>query len=324
MKLQKIFAVMLAVCTLCALLIPSVSAAEDDGLVVHYTFDDPSNPGKDATGNHDATVNGTFTATEGKVDGAVLFDGTENALVVTDTGITSTSFTVSMWVKLTAEEHDSIELTAGHGWPGDKGIVHMAIEKDGVVSLDMSNMWQQFLTGNKTTETFNASEEWTLITYALDGEEGEFHIYFNGVSMFDGLFNGTLDGGFEAGVDFTNFTVGAWTNNDGNLERFLTGAMDDFRLYNRCLSEEEVIALAGDAYVAPPETDPETSEAPAPETDPDDNKGSATDKNDDGTTKAPETDAKKEEGGCGSVMGASALAVALVSVLGCAVVKKQK
>jgi len=39
-------------------------------------------------------------------------------------------------------------------------------------------------------------------------------------------------------------TVGAW-NNNGSIERELNGQMDNVRVYDRALSEEEILWLAG-------------------------------------------------------------------------------
>ena len=61
-----------------------------------------------------------------------------------------------------------------------------------------------------------------------------------------------LNGQAEASRGFTtpltmflgNGSIGAW-NNNGDIQRELTGKMDDVRIYDRAVSEAELLWLAG-------------------------------------------------------------------------------
>ncbi len=116
------------------------------------------------------------------------------------------------------------------------------------------------------------------------------------------------------------------------------GALDELVVYNKALSADEVATLYG-AYTTPATYDsldawneaivvveaegddttaaPEDDDTTAAPEDDDTTAAPAGDDDADDTTAAPE-----EEGGCGSSMGAAAAIVALVSILGCAIVKK--
>ncbi len=121
--------------------------------------------------------------------------------------------------------------------------------------------------------------------------------------------------------DDSIFYIGAstWANGVIAGENFVDGYVDEFYVYPRCMSEEEVIDFyvaqggkAPDGYYDSETEDTEDTETPdtkAPETD-----APGTD--------APTTDAPAEEKGCGSAMGAAAI-VALVATFGCAVIKKK-
>ncbi len=328
MKLKKIIVFAVVACMLCTLFVPSVSAA-DDGLLIHYTFDDAANPGHDSSGNgHDATVNGAFTAAEsGKAGGAVVFDGAANALVVEGSGIGPLmKYTTSVWLKITeGEREDLVSVCSGHNWEG--GVMHMTVTKTNQVVADVDYMWNQWL-GSPKSDDNTVDGEWKLITIVADFEEGMVLTYVNGALAHECPFMGTLDGAEYPGISFDKFTIGAWNSND-TLQRFFLGEMDDFRLYDRCLSADEVKELAGDSYVAPPDTDPVTEPDTDPVTDPV-NDGTAAPKPDE-TGSPAGTDAvtdgngnKGDKSGCGSTLGMSAAAVMIVSVLGVSVIKKKR
>jgi len=47
------------------------------------------------------------------------------------------------------------------------------------------------------------------------------------------------------GVVFGNATIGAWNENGTLLQRFLPGAICDFRIYNQCLNQQQITELTG-------------------------------------------------------------------------------
>ena len=163
--------------------------------------------------------------------------------------------------------------------------------------------------------------EWKHVTVTFD--DTSYVLYVNGEWWGEyTLFDTTL---IDLLKDDSMCYIGAstWVTEIAG-ENFIDGYIDEFYVYPRAMSEEEVIDLyvaqggeAPEGYYAEETEEPVETEAPeteAPETDVPETDAPETD--------APETEASTEEkGGCGSSMGAAAF-VALVAALGCAVIKK--
>ena len=174
----------------------------------------------------------------GKVGDALSFDGT--SYVDTNQTFESTfqdSFTVNMWANPTTN--------AGGLWgtvvvdANFENIVLMAVEKVGtMVSVDiLQNQYFQSLSGG-INDVFQ-TDIWQMITVVVQKvSDTKANAYF--------YYNGEL-GGSSIGNDFTMSTftftnplrIGSW----GGGTDFFTGSLDDFRIYNKALSADEVKAL---------------------------------------------------------------------------------
>ena len=329
MKMKRILAIVIAALTVCCLFAVNVSAEGEDNLLLYYSFDDAANLGADKSGNnHNGIVEGNLTGSAGMENGAAKFDGTSAALRVEGTGITELKlFTISAWVKLgDAEREDLVSFVSGHNW-SDIGAMHCCFRNDGTFAVDVDYMWNAWLSSNTTAKDVEDGK-WTLITVVFDAEEGWVWTYFNG-----GLVNEVGFVGGEKGVNFDNFTIGAWSNN-GALGRFFNGEMDEFKLYGKAMSAEEVKALAGDHYEAPatessepaastdtPVTDPaDSTSAPAGSAD----NTSAPDTKGTETPTTSGTDDKSSGLSTGAVIGIAAAVVVVIAVVVAVVLKKKK
>ncbi len=339
--MKKFIAVVMVVAMVAALGITASAADEipQDGLVASFTFDDdltgvtPTN----ATGDAEATLadeghNGKAydlgaTVDEAwltltKADGTGLFDGVE-------------SFTFSYWSKNDALSTTDWGLFAFpnsvsvQSYPNEHYIG--LLEKQGTVIGEFYDN-EGARAGGTELALMTMPSEWNMITYVYDADSATATLYVNTfpgtpVTMPDDRsVESILEGDYTVWFGHAN-----WQDNAHPNGEFGSGLVDDIVMYNRALTEEEVLALAtAQGYTE----EPDETEAPAddgteaPADDEDETKAPADDKDE---TKAPagndgtgaaETGANKDEGGCGSTLGAAAAVVALTAVFGCAVVKK--
>ncbi len=156
---------------------------------------------------------------------------------------------------------------------------------------------------------------WKHVTVTFD--DTCYVLYINGEWWGEyALFDTTLP---DILGDDSIFYIGAstWANGVIAGENFVDGYIDEFYIYPRCMSEEEVIdfyvAQGGEAPEGYYDEDTDTPETEDPETDAPEAEAPV--------TTAPVTDAPEEKSGCGSSVGAAAIVV-IVSVLGCAIIKK--
>jgi uncharacterized repeat protein (TIGR01451 family) len=262
---------LLSVLLLC-LLGPALCWAQvDEGLVAHWPLDEPSGTiASDASGNGlDATVFGA-TWTQGRIGGALRFDGVSNFVQVPDAGLTPpqqigalNQGTIAFWLRF--EDPDNVLQVAG--FP----IFYFGSEPSSSESWDLEiyiGHAERFATDDRriyytyhraqsdgsrqAVLCFNSAqrlEENTWYHYAVvigpDGNKG----YLNGEEMTDRIFNF----GDPSRTDFFNdvqvqdiLTLGyGWSTPAGGFTYF-NGLLDDVRIYNRPLSAAEIGVLAGD------------------------------------------------------------------------------
>ena len=335
--MKKFIAVVMVVAMVAALGITASAADEipQDGLVASFTFDDdlkgvtPTNTTGDAQvtlsdEGHNGKAYDLGATTDDqwitltKADGTGLFDGVE-------------SFTFSYWSKNDALSTTDWGLFAfpndieKQSYPNEHYIG--TLEKQGTVIGEFYDN-EGARAGGTELALMTVPEDWNMITYVYDADTATATLYVNTfagtpVTMTDERsVESILKGDYTVWFGHAN-----WCDQNPNGE-FGSGLVDDIVMYNRALSEEEVMALAtAQGYTE----EPEETEAPDDETEApaDDNKDEtnapADDKDETNAaagTGAADTGANKEEGGCGSTLGAAAAVVALTAVFGCAVVKK--
>ncbi len=178
---------------------------------------------------------------------------------------------------------------------------------------------------------------WTHVVITCKiGEDGLYTgtLYHNGVNVgsVEGLPNPNTSG--DAQIYFNS--INAWE------DKAVDGYLDDIVVYGKALTDEEVKALY-DSYEAAPEFEDadamdatlvktesdeteapadDATEAPADETEKAPAETAGSSNGGSGTEAATEKTDSKDEGGCGSTLGAAAALIAVTSVFGCALIKK--
>ena len=211
------------------------SRCANSGLVHHWALDETS--GTTATdagsGDDDGTITGASRVAQGRLGGALSFDGNSDYIQVgaDAIGVTGTcgGWTAALWVRRTAAQTWTALLGSGlgSGWE-----VRLA-QGDGKVGIsNITNTDDSF----DHTPAVNTWEHLTLV-----GTAGATTLYVNGALV------GTINRGFALPLGRIGGSAsGAWIN----------AALDDIRVYGSALTAVEVAALYGELNVSPPPDPP--------------------------------------------------------------------
>lgn len=206
-----------------------------DGLVGHWKFDEgEGTTAYDASGNdnHGTLVNGPIR-TDGKVGGALNFDGSNDYVEVDDNSIfAGDSVTISFWFKSTMTSSGSLVWKERIGSGGSYWI-RMEPESNQIRVLfrDSSNN-----SANITTSQIYNNGEWHYFVVTYNGSSGQIYVdNEEDGSTFDSIYSWDSDESLYIGAQW-------------GTESFFNGQIDDVRIYNRALSPEEIQDLYNYEY----------------------------------------------------------------------------
>ncbi len=204
----------------------------DSSLVGYWAFDEGSGTiAKDSSEKkNDGILFGDTSSVSGKLGNAFEFDGVGDYIDVgDDMSLTFTNeFTVALWAKRTGAESrligDYRNDLAG-GWR-----IQMAVPQLGFVISD--GVSDHSIVG----DTSISSNEWYFIAGTYDKAHGILRVYLNGLKDKE-------DNSFTQGVltsSTSNITIGRFSAFGTG---YFNGIIDEVRVFNRALSEEEVKTL---------------------------------------------------------------------------------
>jgi hypothetical protein len=221
-------------------------------LVARWAFDGSL---VDSVSNTEGVNTGTsFTAgTKGQA-----LQGALNSYVITSPGASITSlksFTISMWIQTPPPSTGVIGLFSLSNTKEFWGNIEIFIEngstnEDGKLRIHINNG-----SGDKTYEAnnvLNLFDKWVGLAVSYDETSAMVKVYVNGSRVSAGTvagLSGPLNFANTGKIVFgtTQFqTTPSLTSSHGSESwaSFLTGQLDEFRIYNKALSDEEVGALA--------------------------------------------------------------------------------
>lgn len=211
------------------LIIGSASAALDDGLNAYWQFDSGSgNTAEDSSGNgNDGTVN-SATWTSGKFDDSLSFGGNGENVDVPDV-INNGKFTISFWFR-----------PEGSNWGGS--IYDMTQDpRYFYISAQSSQMQWYFEDSNdddmQITVSENFGKTWHHITVTGEyNSNGPHEVFINGSRRA----SSSLSVVSKPNLDSPR--IGADTDTYASPGDF-QGKVDEFRIYNRRLSDSEIAEL---------------------------------------------------------------------------------
>ncbi len=219
------------------------------GLVCHYSFDDPADLGHDdgPGGLNLSNVDtGTPMAVDGKRGKAVHFGGTENPVVLGSGAHPlpaafpsgNDSITVSVWVRPTeaACTGETCVFIWGKGSTGKCSQFRFVNSPDNTVVWNFNGPAYEL----KATSTANLSDgNWHHIVATYDGVTRVKKIYFDG-SQANTM---EVSPANEVDIDPTwRLELGRYVQSDAQKNRRYEGDMDEFMVFNYAWTAEEVAA----------------------------------------------------------------------------------
>jgi len=210
----------------------------DPSLVIYYDFDEVGNIVADQSGKgHDGVVMGAVTAeADGKIGGAANFanggfldlDGPS----IPAEDIPTSAMTLAVWIKIanTGGDHEIFSARASdeswliHPEPKSSGDIRWLLRSYGGTTIF------QIRAGTVTWD------QWLHFAGTYDKDSGKAALYINGelIEEMDVADPADIAGDWDLGA-----RVGL-TIDDG---RPFTGLMDEFRMYKRALSQDEILEI---------------------------------------------------------------------------------
>ena len=215
----------------------------EDGLIGYWSFDKDTVKGKtveDIWGNQDAEIIGDLQIVPGKFGEAVQLGGGAGARVQMTDDIKEAELpTEEMTVELWAWDEQFIE------WGG----YVVAVQDNGAFEKGwlLGTRWKAF---SFALSSEDADDGDGLLTYLNAASSSEVNKWYHVVGTYDSkemkiYVNGKLEGtsGVQSGPinypDRIFFSIGAYK--DDNEDFVHKGMLDEVRLYDRALSEKEVL-----------------------------------------------------------------------------------
>jgi len=223
--LSRIFNITLVL----AVIAVSTWAFVTDGLIGFWTLDKSDIDGgtvKDIFGDTDGKIEGDPEIVEGKIEEGMQFDGIQDRVEISkDLMVGLESFTIECWFSY--ENSANWRWMVGGGPQWNYGLGCCIYSGSNIVRYHLKTDKGSFYTGNGKTSL--TPGEWYHIAYTYDGETARG--YVNGEVDFEQPLSGVVQ------IDPTTLAIGAgyWDNNE-----YFVGIIDEVRIYDRALSEDEV------------------------------------------------------------------------------------
>jgi hypothetical protein len=248
----------------------TVTVSEPTGELIWYKFDNDgtNTTAVDSSGNgYDGTVSDADWVTEGHIDGALNFDGTATQVDVPPAALTSitTKVTIALWQYGNPEiqpKADNLFEGTRVGEPNGIRVlnVHLPYDDGRVVwcagnpnDVYSTEVWDDCERIEKIAVAKEYEGRWNHWTFIKDcdanNDTGVLEMYLNGLLWHVG---------YDVNVPLTDtidneFLIG--TGWDG----YYAGVIDDFRIYDKVLTQAEISYLATDGTGYYPLQDRETN-----------------------------------------------------------------
>lgn len=208
----------------------------ENGLVGYYPFD--GNANNAISNNYNGTVNGATLATNrfGKINSAYSFDGVNDYINITDFGdiVPSKTITVSLWMKDNREQGAFLFMLTP-----DNNRFAFASYYGGRDYWDFGWTGQSGNAPGRLYYSSTRNNEWHHYVLTSNTEIGSMKIYKDNVLMASKTSPLQL-----LKPQSKDLRIGC-----GNNEGFFNGLIDDFRIYNRELTTNEIALLYNESIL---------------------------------------------------------------------------
>ena len=215
-----------------------VNGSLSEGLVGWWKFDETDgNIAYDSSGNgNDGNLTNGPTWTEGKIGGALSFDGVDDRVklshVILDQKL---AFTISLWFNMELGADGAYHgLISGANSTNDNALTFEKHPSHHVVVRDMG---ESSITQAKSSDFWSSSWRYTTLSKSSSG----ITVYLSGEKVYSKDYSTstmTIDeGALWIGAD-QDSVGGGWQSGQS-----VKGMLDDYRIYDRALSAVEVKAL---------------------------------------------------------------------------------
>ncbi len=198
------------------------------GPILHYTFDGPRLNSSTSTDSGSTGANGTLVGTlrsaVGRIGQSLNFDGTSGYISV-GSNMANNDMTIATWIKP--------RTTAGY--IATEGVINSGIRYYLNFNSNKIN-WSCYNGGYYTAASNNdiQTDKWTHVVGTIkSGETGGLKLYINGVLQ-------SSSSTIAACGSYGTLYIGSYI---WPISNYFNGLMDDFRVYNRSLSQAEITKL---------------------------------------------------------------------------------
>ncbi|MCH8293214.1 LamG domain-containing protein [Candidatus Poribacteria bacterium] len=202
-------------------------------LVLALTFDEGAgNTVKDkSAANNDAQIDGNANWITGKIGGGFQFDG-KTWVVAPHISLNDRDFTVQLWVK-TQRINDQEVVFSQYESNAKNLSLHLRVYQTGMVRLG-------FYSNDLDSQGgIIEKNQWHNLTFVVDDSDKTRQIYVDGNLVA----NGVSDGSYLGATGDT--IIGGWDRVDkgvGKAYQAYMGSVDEVRVWQRLLEEDEIIA----------------------------------------------------------------------------------
>ena len=216
------------------------------GLVAYFPFTGNAN---DSSGNgNNGTVYGASFSTDrfGNVNSSYFFNGTNNYISLTNTffkGQIESKLSLSVWFKISSYPASNSLYTIWdkQGFWREESI---QISSNGSIGYWWTYPNPQAYYGAYSQAAIIPLNQWNNFIFIMNGTTS--NIYLNGqlLSTSSNTSNGLMDFSYLAAGNSTSTNIIGAAKPAAGTEYFMNGSIDDFRLYDRALTQQEITYLA--------------------------------------------------------------------------------
>ncbi|MBI3985063.1 MAG: DUF2341 domain-containing protein [Candidatus Levybacteria bacterium] len=209
-----------------------------NGIVGYWKMDDGSgSTASDSSGNgYNGTITGASWSSSCKYGNCLSFSGLSSGNKVdlgTSVNLNPSNFTVSAWVNTNNASYAyNYIFSSDRDCCGTYNGIGFYINGAGKL---VGSIWNSTNAGTSSNTTLSAST-WYFVTFSYDGSK--MKLYINGILDKEESYTGSVGSpaSFNVSIGTMGFNQGTYTFN---------GKIDETRLYNRALSNKEIIQLYG-------------------------------------------------------------------------------